>query len=149
MVKFVYQRGGIVAKTATCSTGQISVVSGSGTIVEGNIFETADGLQFVATETKEVSQNDTFNAQCLTSGASGNVPVGTITVIPEQVPAINGISAVSNLTAFTDGYDDETKESIIERYYFRLQMPITSANKNHYIKCPFIIFCSITINIRF
>lgn len=131
LVKFVLQRRGIVAKTATYSTGLLTVNSGSGTITKGDVFETASGLQFEATETKEVGADDTFGIKCKTIGSMGNVPIGTITSMPTT---IEGIATVTNATATSGGYDAETKESLIERYLDDLQNPISSANIYHYKK---------------
>lgn len=126
---FVFQRAGIDAKSETNATGLIKVINGSGTITSGDIFETEDGLQFKATETKEVAEGETFTAECLTSGEVGNVPVGTITKIPTT---IQGIVSITNENPFTGGYEKESKESIIERYYTKLRKPVSSGNKYHY-----------------
>lgn len=126
---FVFQRAGIEAKAETYSTGSIKVVSGSGSVASGDVFETPDGLQFKATESKEVDEGDTFTAECLTAGAVGNVPVGTITVVPST---IQGIVSITNESAFTGGYEAESKDSIIERYYTKLRKPVSSGNKYHY-----------------
>lgn len=126
---FVFQRAGIEAKNETFATGLIKVVTGSGVITSGDIFETADGLQFKATETKEITEGETFTAECLISGEIGNVPVGAITQIPTT---IQGIIAVTNELPFAGGYEAESKESIIERYYTKLRKPVSSGNKYHY-----------------
>ena len=126
---FVFQRAGIEAKNETYATGLIKVVTGSGVITSGDIFETADGLQFKATETKEITEGETFTAECLISGKIGNVPVGAITQIPTT---IQGIIAVTNELPFAGGYEAESKESIIERYYTKLRKPVSSGNKYHY-----------------
>nr|DAF63877.1 MAG TPA: Baseplate J like protein [Siphoviridae sp. ctgn638] len=126
---FVFQRAGIEAKNETYATGLIKVVTGSGVITSGDIFETADGLQFKATETKEITEGETFTAECLISGKIGNVPVGAITQIPTT---IQGIIAVTNELPFVGGYEAESKESIIERYYTKLRKPVSSGNKYHY-----------------
>lgn len=131
LVRFVKQRRGIIARTASYATGSISIVTGSGTITKGDLFETASGLQFKATETKSVTVGDTFTAECLTAGPEGNVPVGAITVIPVTIP---GIVSISNLAAFEGGYAKETKEAIIDRYLEDLRKPITSGNIYHYKK---------------
>lgn len=126
---FVFQRAGIEAKNETYATGLIKVVTGPGVITSGDIFETADGLQFKATETKEITEGETFTAECLISGEIGNVPVGAITQIPTT---IQGIIAVTNDLPFAGGYEAESKESIIERYYTKLRKPVSSGNKYHY-----------------
>lgn len=131
LVLFVKQRRGIIAKTATYSTGEITVTSGSGVINIGDIFETTSGLCFLSLETKNISEGESFKAQCQTAGSIGNVPKGVINIIPNT---IQGISSIANLEAFSGGYEKETKESIIERYLNDLQKPVTSGNIYHYEK---------------
>lgn len=131
LVKFVFQRKGIVAKTETNASGFLTVTAGSGTISEGDIFETSGGLEFKAKETVEVAVGESFEVECLTAGSVGNVPAESVNIIPVT---IQGIVSVTNLDAFTGGYDKESKESIISRYYEALQEPITSNNKYHYRK---------------
>lgn len=131
LVRFVKQRRGIIARVESYATGPITIDNGEGTITAGDLFETPDGLQFEAIETKAVTVGESFTAQCLTAGPDGNVPTGAITVIPKT---IQGIVKISNHEAFTGGYDKESKESIIERYMEDLQKPITSSNIYHYKK---------------
>lgn len=131
LVKFVFQRKGIRAKTETYSKGQLKVTNGSGTITQGDIFQTDAGLEFEAIETVSVEQNDTFTVQCKTAGTIGNVPAGAINVIPVT---IQGIVSVTNPEATSGGYEKESKESIISRYYEALQEPVTSNNVYHYKK---------------
>ena len=130
LVKFVYQRRGIVAKTASKATGSLTV-TGTGTITTGDLFQTEAGMQFEATETKSISGTGTIAIRAVEAGAEGNVPVNSIVVIPVQIA---GIATVTNPTALTGGYDKETKESIIERYLEDIRQPITSNNIYHYIK---------------
>lgn len=132
LVRFVKQRRGIIAREESYATGSLQVVTGDGgTVTAGDLFETSDGLKFEAVETVEVSEGDLFSVQCLTAGPDGNVPAGSVTVIPKT---IQGIVKVTNLEAFTGGYDKESKESIIQRYEEDLQNPITSGNIYHYKK---------------
>lgn len=131
LVKFVRQRRGIIAKTASFASGNITITAGEGIITKGDLFETSDGLQFQAIETKEVTQNDTIKVECLISGSYGNVPIGAISVIPKT---IQGIVKISNTEPITGGYEKESKESIIKRYLEDLQKPVTSGNIYHYKK---------------
>ena len=130
LVKFVYQRRGIVANKATFATGSLTV-TGNGTIKTGDLFQTEAGLQFEATETRTILETGTIAIQCKEAGAVGNVPPKTINVIPISIA---GIASVVNDAELTGGYDKESKESIIERYLEDIQQPITSNNKNHYKK---------------
>ena len=131
LVNFVFQTRGIIAKTATVSGGYLTLTNGAGIIKEGDIFETVSGVQFQAIETKEVNTNDTFYVQCLSEGKIGNVEANTINIIPTT---IQGIIAVTNENAFTNGYEQETKEALLKRYYDDIQKPITSGNIYHYEK---------------
>ena len=130
LVKFVFQRRGLVAHTETHSTGFLKV-NGACNISEGTIFETSDGLQFKALADVQLADGDTFEAECLTAGEVGNVPSNTITVIPV---AIQNLISVTNPEPFSGGYEKETKENLIERYYEDLRRPITSGNIYHYEK---------------
>ena len=130
LVKFVYQRRGIVARVASKATGSLNV-TGTGTITAGDLFQTEAGMKFVATETKTITTSGTISIEAVDAGADGNVPQNSIVVIPVS---ITGISAVTNPNALTGGYDDESKESIIERYLEDIQQPITSNNIYHYKK---------------
>lgn len=131
LVNFVYLTRGIKAKTSTASSGYLTITNGSGSIREGDIFETSSGLQFKATSSTFVKLGGSFHVECLTKGSAGNVPAGSICVIPTT---IQGVVSVKNVEDFTNGYDDETKEDLIERYYLDLQLPATSGNKYHYQK---------------
>lgn len=137
LVKFVYQRRGIVATKETFAAGSIKVANGSGLITVNDIFETQSGLQFVSLETKEVNTGDTFMAQCLTAGSAGNVPADTVVKMPYTIP---GIVEITNEAPFSGGYEKETKEHLIQRYLDDLQKPIASLNIYHYEKwaneCP-------------
>ncbi len=131
LVKFIFQTRGITAKKATFASGNLTVTNGNGTINKGTIFETPDGLQFQAIETKEVNCGEAFLVECLVKGIEGNVPKGLINVIPTT---IQGIVSVTNEEAFTNGYEDESKEDLLQRYYDDIQKPVTSGNIYHYIK---------------
>jgi len=130
LVKFVYQRRGLVAREASKATGSLTV-TGTGTITAGDLFQTEAGMKFESTETKSISGTGTIAIQAVDAGADGNVPVNSIVVIPVSIA---GIASVTNPNALTGGYDAETKESIIERYLEDLRQPITSNNIYHYVK---------------
>lgn len=131
LVKFCYNTRGIEAKTETASSGYLQVTNGAGTITAGDIFETATGIQFKALTTKTVVTNEKFEVECLTKGSVGNVAAYSIVVIPTT---IQGIVSVTNPEEFTNGYDNETKEALLERYYIDLRTPAACGNKYHYQK---------------
>jgi uncharacterized phage protein gp47/JayE len=67
--------------------------------------------------------------KCVQLGAIGNVPASQVTQIPVTLA---GITAVTNAFSMVDGFDEETDESLRERYYLVLQTPATSGNVYHY-----------------
>ncbi len=131
LVNFVFQTRGIEAKKETYASGYLTVVTGQGTINMGDTFKTSSDVEYEAIETKDVVQGDTFKVQCLTAGTIGNVGQNTITIIPTT---IRGIVAVTNAKAFTNGYEKESKEDLLERYYDDIRKPVTSGNIYHYKK---------------
>ena len=99
LTKWCYQRKGVTRKAATYSTGTVKIVTGTGTISKGSLFESAGGIQFSATETKSVTDGATVAVQAVAAGASGNVATGAITKMPVT---LTGISVVTNEAAMSD-----------------------------------------------
>jgi len=130
MARLVYQLRGIVHREATKSTGVLTL-TGSDTVTTGDIFQTPDGLQFKATETKAITTSGTVNAECLTGGIIGNVPINQIT---QFITYKGNFTAVTNATAFSGGYEEETKDELYERYIDDVSNPVTSGNVYHYKK---------------
>jgi len=128
---FVYQTRKIEARKESFSSGFLTLLNGEGTIRTGDVFQTSDGIRFQALETSEVTNGSKFKVECLTAGPIGNVPENSITVIPAT---IQGIVSVTNEQAFAGGYEKETKEELLKRYYEDLSIPLTSGNKYFYKK---------------
>lgn len=128
---FVYQTRKIEAKKETKSSGFLTLLNGEGTIRAGDVFQTPDGTRFQAIESKEIFQGGKFKVECLEAGNIGNVPENSITVIPTT---IQGIVSVTNEAAFSGGYEKESKEELLKRYYEDLSIPLTSGNKYFYKK---------------
>ena len=55
----------------------------------GDIFETTSGFCFLSLETKDISEGESFKAQCQTAGSIGNVPKGVINIIPNTIQGLN------------------------------------------------------------
>ncbi len=127
--RFVYQRKGVERKAANPAVGSLRIVSGAGTINEGDLFATSTDIRFASTETKAVTAGDTVSVQAVVGGASGNVAANTVTEMPVT---LTGIAEVTNDAAFTDGYDEEDDDALRERYYEVLREPATSGNVYHY-----------------
>ncbi len=128
---FVYQTRGVEARKETKSSGFLTLLNGEGTIHAGDVFQTSDGTRFQAIDTNEVYEGDKFKVECLEAGIMGNVPENSITIIPTT---IQGIVSVTNKTAFSGGYEKESKDDLLKRYYEDLRIPLTSGNKYFYKK---------------
>ena len=131
--RWVFQRRGIVWKPATNSTTVLTTTGTGFSITAGTIIGESDtGLQFAVSEyvTSETGIEE-LPVYCTTAGAIGNIPAGSITKIPVT---IDGLSTIMNNIDASGGYDDESDDSLRERYYEDLQLPIVSGNKNHYRK---------------
>jgi uncharacterized phage protein gp47/JayE len=124
----VNERTGIGRKAATKAVGSVTV-TGNGTINEGDLFETEDGIQFQATETKEIVNSGTVSIEALIAGVIGNVPANIITLFPVTLA---GINTVTNPDPTYDGFEAESDADLLQRYYDRIRTPATSGNKNHY-----------------
>lgn len=125
---YIKSRSGLVRNPPTYASG-ILQVTGNGTVNEGDLFESAGGIQFAATATVEISGSGEVPIRCTTPGAAGNLPAGSVTMMPVQIA---GIVSVSNSDTLTGGYDAETDQAYYDRYILRLQTPPTSGNQYHY-----------------
>lgn len=124
---------GIIRKEATKAIATLTVTGSYGAIIpKGAIFATADGKNFLATETTPIGESGTVNieAQAQESGASYNVQAEMIVKIPVS---IYGVQSVINVEAAHDGYEEETDDALRERVLFKVRQPATSGNKNHYM----------------
>lgn len=120
---------GVIRRQAVKAIGSVTV-SGQGTVAEGSYFQTAEGVRFKTLETVIVDGEAEINIEAVEAGASGNVAVGTITVIPMNIA---GITSVINSESTHDGYDREEDEDYRARYLKHVRLPITSGNPNQYV----------------
>ncbi|QMV43749.1 baseplate J/gp47 family protein [Cohnella cholangitidis] len=128
LAKRIYDRTGIIRKPATFAVGSV-VVTGNGAISIGDLFETASGFQFSATESKSITGSGSVEIRAVIDGPSGNVPANQITMIPVTIA---GITGVNNPAPTLDGFDSETDADLLVRYFERIRTPATSGNKSHY-----------------
>lgn len=127
---YIEPRSGQARNPATYALGVLQV-TGTGTITEGDLFESGGGIQFSATETVTISGSGTVHVQCVQPGSVGNLPAGSITMMPVQIA---GIVSVSNSDTTHDGYDEETDEAYYKRFLLRIQTPPTCGNVYHYME---------------
>ena len=123
---------GITRHVATFSSGSVVIKGITGAIInKGDLV--ASGLinfEIMTNATIPESGTITVAVQSKVLGAVGNVPVGAIKSFPRTLP---GITEVTNPAPTTGGYDEETDESLKERYYIKVRTPGTSGNKYQYI----------------
>lgn len=129
LAKRIKERTGIERRKATYAIGSLTV-EGNGTINTGDIFETESGIQFEATETVIISSSGRVNIKAIEPGETGNIPSNQITFMPVTLDNIND---TTNPQATYDGFNAETDEDLLQRYYDRIRTPATSGNKYHYL----------------
>lgn len=128
--KVIEERTGLTRKTGVKAVGRIKIVSGQGTVLKTDLFATENDIYFQSLEAKDVTAGDYVLVECTEGGLVGNVGAGLITVVPKT---ITGISQITNDEPTTGGYDTETDESLLERYFDRLRNPVNGVNCNQYI----------------
>lgn len=127
---FISERTGLDRKQATKSKGEITIVQGNGSILKGDLFATEQGIQFVATESKEVHAGDIVKIESVMGGQATNVGIGEISEMPVT---LQGIYKITNSEACTGGYDRENDTDYRERYYIKLRTPVNGVNANQYV----------------
>ncbi|MCY6957967.1 baseplate J/gp47 family protein [Clostridium brassicae] len=125
----VYDNKGTVRKVAT-KAKVVLALEGTGKIQKGDLFSTANNIQFISLETKPITEIGSILAECTQSGVIGMVGANSITQIPITLP---GFTEVTNPNASYDGFEEETDEALKQRYYDALRNPITSNNQAHFI----------------
>lgn len=126
----VEERTGLTRKAAVKALVEIKVLAGTGQVLKTDLFSTEDGIYFKSLEAKDVTVGDTILCECTQGGSIGNVGPGTITVVPKT---ITGVVRITNEASAYGGYNVETDESLLERYFDRLRKPVNGVNANQYI----------------
>ena len=122
---------GIKRNPATFSTGIVTITGTDGTIVQQGTLVAAGEIIFETTKEMTIVNNEVkIPVICTQSGSVGNVMKGTINSFPVTTV---GLNTVTNENDMENGYDEETDESLRERYYAQLRLPATSGNKYHYM----------------
>jgi uncharacterized phage protein gp47/JayE len=129
--RFVYQRTGQERKPATKATTIVIITGQEGAKISKGDLVGADTVNFISTEDETIDSTGqmTVLVECELAGSIGNVPAGAIKYFPVSIA---GLTSVTNLEPITNGYDAESDESLLERYYERIRTPATSGNKYHY-----------------
>lgn len=122
---------GINRKPATKSTGQVEIIGAVGANITIGSLVSTELVNFVITENKAIggSGKELVTVECEEEGTSGNVPAASIKHFPVT---LEGITAVTNPLAFTNGYEAESDEELRQRYDDKINTPATSGNTYHY-----------------
>lgn len=115
-------------------TGIPGTVIPQGTIVSTAADEATNtqAVEFVTLQEKIIPAEGTvqIDIAAVEPGIQGNVPARAINLL--AVP-LAGVTAVTNEKALTGGLEEETDESLLQRYYEKVRKPITSGNKWQFI----------------
>ena len=124
---------GIKRKQATFATGIVRISGDVGATIQKGSKVAADEVLFAVDKTAVIPNNGYIDlpATCIIAGAVGNVNIGDICYFPVTLPKL---TEVTNITAFTGGYDEETDSELLERYLEKVSRPNVSGNKYHYIE---------------
>lgn len=124
---------GIFRHSGTVSTGEVTFYgSDNVNIPAGTYVETSSGLQFVTTEAAFISSGSvTAAAQSVEPGADKNVKAAAITFLTVRV---SGVTRVTNAAAFSGGTDEESIESLKNRYLEAKSTTPASGNAADYEK---------------
>jgi uncharacterized phage protein gp47/JayE len=119
---------GIFRKITTQSSGVVTITGVVGSPITSGQLVASDSLNFQFTETTTVPSSGSINVnvQCLTYGVIGNVPIGAIKYFPKT---LTGLTGVTNVSAFSNGEDEESDTSLRNRYYVKVNSSVTTANK--------------------
>lgn len=124
---------GITRKQATFAKGTVRIGGDVGTTIQQNAKIAANDVLFAVDEETVIPDCGyaDVSATCTVAGSIGNVSVGQINYFPVTLPKLTD---VTNITAFTGGYDEETDSELLERYLEKVSRPNVSGNKYHYIQ---------------
>lgn len=131
LAKYVKQRKGIIKKEATNAKAVLTITGTNAVINIGDLFSTANNVQFESLQEKTITGTDTIDVKCTQIGTIGMIGANSITLMPITIP---GITSLTNLQASYDGFEAESDVSIRSRYYEALQTPATSGNIYHYMR---------------
>lgn len=124
---------GLTRKVSVVATGELTFTGENGTIIQiGTRVRTdeTEAVYFVTTtEGTVVAGTVIVNAAAEVGGTDGNVPPNSIVVV---LGDLSGTVAVTNANDFIGGVDEETNQSLLDRYYEKVQRPATSGNVFQY-----------------
>lgn len=133
LTRFVFQRTGLSRKLATYAETPVKVTGNVGATIKIGDLVAAGEIFYEFIENATIGETGfaVMNVGCQQPGIIGNVPANQITSFPVTLP---GITSVTNEQAVTSGYEEETDDSLRDRYYEKLQKPGKAGNEFHYLE---------------
>jgi uncharacterized phage protein gp47/JayE len=113
---------GVSRKPAFSASGKIALTGTVGyEVVPGGLLQRSDGVQFELTQSVTLGSGTTLvNANCLTSGITGNSNPGVLLNFVSPIPGVNTQASINTMTG---GADIETDESLLNRLLSRIRQP--------------------------
>lgn len=133
LTRFVYQRSGLERRLATYATTPVKIAGNPHAEINAGDLVAADEIFYEVIESAALDETGKaiVVVRCQLPGIVGNVPANQITSFPVTLP---GITSVTNEEAVTTGYEEETDDSLRDRYYEKLQKPGKAGNEFHYLE---------------
>lgn len=123
---------GIYRKKATSSSGIVTIKGTKYSVLPKGSYVATKFSRIYTTQVElTLDENGEGNVLVVANetGNSYNAGIGDICSFPYEY---KGIDSVINKEEIDNGYDDETYESLYNRYLLKVQTPATSGNKYHY-----------------
>jgi uncharacterized phage protein gp47/JayE len=124
----IVKEKGLTRKPTIQSYGYVRITGIPGSQITKGELVASESLQFSFIDTTTIPQNGVIDVfvKCTKYGVIGNVSAGTVKFFPKT---LTGLQTVVNIEAFTSGQDEETDESLRNRYYAKVNSSNTTANK--------------------
>lgn len=130
-LKIIASEKGVDWKAATYASGTVKLTGSAGAIVTKGDLVANEKVNYIIQNSTVLDSTGIARVSvvCETAGIIGNTGVGTVTLFPKS---LIGIDTVTNESAITGGFEAETKEELLKRYYIEVRTPGTSGNVADY-----------------
>lgn len=127
----VYERTGRKRRQAVKAQAPVIISGSQGASVSKGDLVATDAVNYIVMEDATIGASGSIIVlvECEIAGNIGNVPPNSINRFPLTLP---GLINVYNPESISNGYEAETDEELLERYFERLQNPGKSGNPAHY-----------------
>lgn len=131
LTSFILERTGLIRHPATFATTTVIVTGQPGAIINKGDKVSNETTSYSFTESTVINSEGqaVVLIQSDIPGIAGNTTSNTITFFPVTLA---GLVTVKNQEPVTNGYEEESDASLIERYYEYIRSPATSGNPAHY-----------------